>query len=239
MRSLFAALKDLLLPAACLSCGMRLTASRPPLLCSACLSRLRLLRSPLCTCCGRPFLSGGDHLCGECLQDHFAFDRARSLLLYQSPAAELIRDLKYAGQLTALASLKALILQWGMSEEFVEPDLVLPVPLHPQRLRERGFNQAGVIARGCFPQWRKRIAHQILIRHRPTSAQSSLSGRERRRSLREAFSVTDRKKVEGRQLLLIDDVYTTGSTVHACSAVLRRAGAARIEVFTLARTLPR
>ena len=120
---------------------------------------------------------------------------------------------------------------------FGEPDLILPVPLHLNRLRERGFNQALVIARGCFPQWNSKIETGLLLRLRSTSPQSLLAGKERRGNLKKVFSLADVSKVAGKRVLLVDDVFTTGSTVNECSKVLHSAGVARIEVFTLARSL--
>ena len=116
---------------------------------------------------------------------------------------------------------------------------MLPVPLHPARLRERGFNQALLIARACFPQYRSRLEPALLRRQRHTRPQSQLSGHERRTNLGGAFTFVAPSRVRGRRVLLVDDVFTTGSTVQECSRVLRTAGAARIEVFTLARSLPR
>lgn len=239
MPSLFEAAQDLLFPSLCLGCQQPLATSRPPLLCNACNGRLDFIRSPRCLCCGTPFGTGADHLCGDCLVGHFAFDLSRSLLLYRPPASDLIRSLKFSGNLSCLATWQALITREGLLEDFTEPDIVVPVPLHTQRLRQRGFNQALVIAKGCLPGWRKKIAAELLVRHRPTEPQSELSGKERRANLKNVFSLTDAGRVAGAKVLLVDDVYTTGSTVDECSKALRKAGAQRIEVFTLARSLGR
>ncbi len=117
------------------------------------------------------------------------------------------------------------------------PDLILPVPLHPQRLRERGFNQALLLGRACFPEQSRIINVNLLVRRRATVPQTRLSGTERRKNLASAFTVTCPDSLKNKKILLIDDVFTTGSTVHECAATLRRAGAARIEIFTLARAL--
>jgi len=236
--SLLAAVKDLVFPPHCLGCERPLASSRPPLLCPDCLAELAWIRSPRCSCCGLPFDAGGDHLCGDCLAGNFAFDRARSLWRYQPPVSALILALKFKGQLTGIASLARLAAE-SESLDLGEPDLILPVPLWLDRLRGRGFNQALVLARGCFPAWRKRIRVQVLARTRATPPQSSLSGEQRRQNLRRAFSLADPSAVAGRRILLVDDVFTTGSTLNECSRILRGAGAARIEAFTLARSLDR
>lgn len=237
--SYFEALKDLLFPPLCLSCARPLDSSRPPLFCFDCLDALAFIHSPCCSCCGLPFVTGVDHLCGSCLSDHYAFDFARSLLFFQPPISAIIHALKFGGQLTALASLGALAAQSNLMTLFSEPDLVLPVPLHPNRLRERGFNQALIIAKSCFPQWKQKIEVKLLLRRRTTTSQSLLTGRERRINLKNVFALNDPSRVAGKRVLLIDDVFTTGSTVDECSKTLRAAGGARIEVFTLARSLPR
>lgn len=236
---MLSALKDLLFPPRCLGCERSLKSSRPPLLCPTCRGELAWIRSPLCSGCGLPFVAGADHLCGDCLVNHFAFDLARSLWRYQPPVSDLILALKFKGQLTGIATLAGLAAESESLGQLGEPDLVLPVPLWLDRLRGRGFNQALVLAQGCFPAWRDRIRPQVLVRSRPTQPQSSLSGEQRRRNLRRAFSLADPSAVAGRRILLVDDVFTTGSTLNECSRTLRAAGAARIEAFTLARSLGR
>ena len=239
MISYLEAVKDLLFPPLCLGCEQRLESSRPPLFCPDCLAALAFIRSPCCPCCGIPFATGGDHLCGDCLSGRYAFDFARSLLHYQPPISTIIRSLKFGGHLTGISTLGALTARSEDMGAFGEPDLILPVPLHPSRLRERGFNQALVIAKGCFPQWQDRIEIDLLFRLRAAPPQSLLTGKERRSNLKKVFSLARASSVAGKRVLLVDDVFTTGSTVDECSKVLRSAGATRIEAFTLARSLPR
>lgn len=237
MSSLFGAIQDLLFPPTCLGCTRRLESSRPPLFCADCLGQLRFIASPRCPCCGIPFAVGADHLCGDCLQQHYAFDCARSLLLYQPPVADIIVRLKFGGQLNGLTTLAQLAASSACLQELTEPELIVPVPLHTSRLRERGFNQATLIARACLPQWAGRIRVDALQRRRLTTPQSQLSGRERRGNLQRAFAIKPEVEVQDKRILLVDDVFTTGSTVNECARVLRKAGAARIEVFTVARSL--
>lgn len=237
MLSLFGAIQDLLFPPTCVGCTRRLDSSRPPLFCSECLDKLAFIASPRCPCCGMPFAVGTDHLCGDCLQQRYDFDRARSLLLYQSPLADIIRQLKFGGQLSGLTTLGHLAAGAACLQELSEPELIVPVPLHASRLRARGFNQAALIARACFPQWVDRLRVDALHRTRLTTPQSQLSGRERRSNLHGVFAVKPGIEVHGQTILVVDDVLTTGSTINECARVLRRAGAARIEVFTVARSL--
>ena len=235
MKALFQACKDLLFPACCLGCGRQLSSWQLPLFCPHCLPGISYISSPLCPCCGTPFPSGEDHLCGVCLQDCFAFDRVRSIFLYRKPVSSLLVQFKFGGKLTRLDTLSVLAKQAGTEALFKEPDLILPVPLHKQRLRRRGFNQSLLLARSCFPKWKEKIRTDLLLRHQPTIPQTSLSGRARRNNLKGAFSISRSEEIAGRNILIVDDVFTTGSTLHECAKTLAKAGAEKIEAFTLAR----
>ena len=237
MKTLLASCQELVFPSSCLGCGRRLFWRRLPLFCDDCLAGIPALASPRCQCCGAPFPGGADHLCGPCLRDTFAFDLARAALAYQPPITVLISALKFQGQLTGLASLAALARSSTAIRELSPPELILPVPLHHHRLRERGFNQALLLARACFPEHRALIHTGVLHRHRATVPQTSLSGTLRRKNLAGSFSLIQPQMVTNRNILLVDDVFTTGQTVHECAKVLRKATAGRIEVFTLARAL--
>lgn len=236
MKTFLASCQELVFPSSCLGCGRRLPWRRLPLFCTDCLSSIKALASPRCPCCGAPFPGGADHLCGACLRGTFAFDLARAALIYQPPVTVLISALKFQGQLTGLASLAALARTSTALRELSVPELILPVPLHLSRLRKRGFNQALLLARSCFPERKALIHPGVLQRHRATVPQTTLSGVLRRRNLFGSFSLIQPQMVKNRKILLVDDVFTTGSTVQECARILRRAGAARIEIFTLART---
>lgn len=237
MHTYIEALHDLLFPPQCLCCEKRLDTSRPPLICPFCREGLQCISSPLCTTCGSPFPSGEDHLCGACLCNHYFFDYARSALFYQSPVSNLLLALKFSNATSTVATLKKIADESGMLACFAVPDIIIPVPLHIERLRERGFNQALMLARHCFPQWRKLIHADLLIRTRATTPQSSLSGQQRRQNLKGCFQLTRAGLLTGKKILLVDDVFTTGSTINECSRVLRREKPKRIEVFTVARSL--
>ena len=237
MNSFTASCRDIFFPAHCLGCNQQLNDSRLPLLCPQCLSDVAPVVSPHCTCCGTPFPSGTDHLCGICLRSGFGFDYGRSIFYYREPISLLLLRFKFSGKLTGLATIAALADQAGLHNLFQEPDLILPVPLHISRLRSRGFNQALLLARSCFPQWQDKIHSDLLHRHRPTIPQTSLSGKARRNNLKGAFSVSNPGQVAGKTILLIDDVFTTGSTLHECAKILSRAGVTGIEAFTLAMAL--
>ena len=226
---------DFFCPRPCLSCQEIIPADFPGLLCPRCLEGLPLLSRPLCPRCGAPFRSPmvGDHLCQTCLRQPPPFDRARAAAFYDGFILEAIHRLKYQRQVLYAKFLGQVAAQTpDISAILADAHLVLPVPLHPQRLRWRGFNQALLLANnlGDVP-----VAPDILIRLRPTRPQVGLSSEERLANVKNAFAVTDPGQVVGKNLVLVDDVYTTGATIRECARVLRRAGAARLEVITVAR----
>jgi len=235
--SFSAALKNLFFPARCLACDRQLGRSRRPQICDDCRPLFSPVVSPLCPGCGKPYPAGEDHFCEDCLLGHFAFDRARAIFIYREPVKSLLLSLKFGGKMTGLATLGTLATQAGLATLFAEPDLVLPVPLHIQRLRSRGFNQSLLLARTCFTGWKNKISPDLLLRLQATRPQTSLSGKARRTNLRGAFAVSRPQEIMGKRILLVDDIFTTGSTLHECAKILRQTGALQIEAFTLARTL--
>ncbi len=226
---------DLLFPPSCPLCK-KMTGKADRLLCGECFSRLKFMRTPYCSCCGRVFPGRGEnHLCGDCLQSSWAFGKARSLFSYEQVIAGLIHNLKYSGDMSGLETFRWLSEQSDVLHEFDNPDFILPVPLHINRLRQRGFNQAQLLAKAIFPGDSKKIRPDLLTRQTDTLSQTGLSGRERRKNLKHAFIAEKPSALAERNLLILDDVFTTGSTVHECAKVLKVAGANRVEVLTICR----
>ena len=151
--------------------------------------------------------------------------------------AEAVKVFKYNGKMYGLETFAAMTRQYYLHHPFPEADLILPVPLHPKRLRKRGFNQALVLARKFFPKSKERIDPHVLERHQWTCAQTGLNGRERRRNVKNAFKVRNPEKIKNKKILLVDDVFTTGATVNECAGILRKSGATKVEVFTFARAV--
>lgn len=135
-----------------------------------------------------------------------------------------------------MSSFAALAEEADATALFHEPDLILPVPLHIRRLRWRGFNQSLLLAKTCFSTWKEKIHPDLLQRHRATIPQTQLDGADRRSNLAGAFSLRDPEAVRDKRVLLVDDVFTTGSTLRECAEILSKAGAGKIIAFTLART---
>uniref|UniRef100_UPI004055F57A ComF family protein n=1 Tax=Candidatus Electrothrix sp. TaxID=2170559 RepID=UPI004055F57A len=218
-----------------MGCTEQLSSSHPPLLCLNCHHDASEILPPFCTCCGTPLYLGDNHLCLSCLEKPLILTKARSSFLYQEPISILVRQLKFKGNLTGLASLAALTKKTAAFTDLNPPDLILPVPLHIKRLRERGFNQSQLLAQVCFSQWQDKIRFDLLKRQRATVPQTRLSGKARRHNLHQAFCLEKPNEISGKNILLVDDVFTTGSTLHECAKVLLAAGAAEVAAFTVAR----
>lgn len=225
---------EFFLPRLCLFCGAGVGEEAQQAICPECEAQIDWLRSPLCLCCGRMFASpdGGDRVCGDCQTEPPPFARARAAALYEGPVAAAIKHFKFGRQIVHLPLLKSWLNRRECLELVAEADLLLPVPLHPRRLKARGFNQALLLAR-AFPD--KPVGLAVLTRVRYTRPQMELKPRERRENVKGAFAVAQPVEVKGKNILLVDDLFTTGSTVRECAKVLRRAGAARVEVLTVAR----
>jgi ComF family protein len=229
---------DTFFPPACGSCRRPL--SKSPCLCEFCANEIQYLRSPLCIRCGVPFVAGTgeDHICGNCLRRPPPYSLARGIAVYSPPLSDLLHRLKYRTDRTVLPSLSYIADQFDFTD-FTSCDLILPVPLFPKRLRQRGLNQSLVLARIFFPNKTKTIRAGIFVRIRDTLPQTSLNGRERRRNLHAAFGLRPGADVKGRYVCLVDDVFTTGTTVSECSKVLLQAGANEVRVITMARVVDR
>lgn len=237
MRNFLKSLKELVYPAVCLVCNKHLEDIQTMHLCPKCLASFSFISSPMCSCCGGEFISksGDDHLCSICLATPYSFSKARSLLLYNDNAAHLIHSFKYGRRTAALSTFKAFWDKSLLRKEFVHPDLVLPVPLHIERLRWRGYNQALLLAELFFQDQKKKVDPFLLIRVKNTSPQTGLKGRTRRKNLRGAFAVKYPHKIAAKKILLIDDVFTTGTTLNECAHTLIKMGAESVQAFTLAR----
>lgn len=234
------ALASVLLPAPCRICGQTLTgASRIPI-CEACLDGFGRIGAPLCAGCGRPFEPAAAHaarpLCRLCRANVYAFERARSFATYNETLSQAILLMKY-DQVTRLGGWFAARLAEIVQREASEwrADAIVPVPLHPARLRERGYNQAEVIARPLARLLNLPCESRLLIRTKPRPSRLLLSRRERWTSVRGAYAMRPGREVDNRRILLVDDVMTTGATLDACSRALKRAGASAVLGLTVAR----
>jgi ComF family protein len=201
-------------------------------------AKLTFLSAPLCVRCGLPFEIAveDDQVCGGCLAHPPAFDRARAAVIYGDVSRNLILALKYQGRRDGLETLGRWMATAGAGL-LAQADLIVPVPLHYFRLIRRGYNQSVWLAAAVGRGSRVPVDLSVLKRSRHTPTQGAMTASGRRRNVQGAFRVADRAKarVSGRRILLVDDVFTTGATVEACARTLKRAGAAHVDVLTLAR----
>jgi ComF family protein len=203
------------------------------------LERLGLLAPPWCRCCGFPLAHAFAEapLCGRCAMEPPAFDRARAALRYDGQSSRIILGFKRGGRLDGVTLFAGWMAQAG-AELLADADLILPVPLHRWRLLTRGFNQSAVLAQRISRLSGRPWAPALLERHRATASQQGLGAEARQENITAAsFRVRRPERVAGAKVLLVDDVLTTGATLAACAAVLRRAGAARVDALTLARVV--
>jgi ComF family protein len=240
------AFASVLFPAPCGICQKVLeNASRIPI-CEACLFSLKPWNLPLCSRCGRPFASAvsvensPEALCHGCRQDLYDFDFARSYGSYAQNMARAVVMLKYE-RVTPLADWFAARLQPLISEhqEQFAADVIVPVPLHSVRRRERGYNQAELIARALARRIGLPCRSNLLVRTQPRPEKLRLSVRERWRSVRNAFDLSNPVAVDKLRIWLLDAVLTTGATLDSCSRTLREAGASYVAAITVARAMPR
>jgi ComF family protein len=182
--------------------------------------------------------------CGLCQRLHPPFERAVAYGSYDGGLRDLVHLLKYQQVRPAAAVLGRMLAETIAGFEATLPDgqiAVVPVPLHPRKRAQRSFNQAELIASAALKQLRRPERFQLLseglLRSRETESQIGLTRHQRRENLRGAFAVSDRGQIVKRNILLVDDVFTTGTTASECATVLRRAGANRVYVATVARTM--
>ncbi|HYX68222.1 MAG TPA: ComF family protein [Terriglobales bacterium] len=248
--SLFATL----FPSDCRLCGAPLLEiSRLPV-CRACLESVRPVDAATCWVCGErlfgphPVAEDGQLRCGICRRFEPPFERACAYGAYDGSLRGLIHLLKYQHVRPAarvLGGMLAEVLAGILDDMRAEPALLVPVPLHAGKLRQRGFNQAELLARVALVRLEKdaasagrlRLAPGVLERRRPTESQTGLTRHQRRENIHGAFRVAQPEEIAARAVVLVDDVFTTGTTVGECARLLRRSGAARVYVATVARVL--
>ncbi len=219
-----------------------------PFLCQACACDFTVVESPKCSICGFMFVSreGEDHACAKCVKAPLAFGKARAYGLYDRSLQEAIHLLKYRRKTYLAGALGDLLFRvFTENWEPGEIDVVVPVPLHGGRLRKRGFNQTYQLIRnwsdrlhGTEPGLARPIvvSQDVLVRTRGTKSQVGMTRKERLKNIKGVFRVRDPLAVKGKNVLLVDDVFTTGATADECAKTLFRSGAAGVDVLTLSQT---
>jgi len=230
---------NLIFPPLCVSCRMRVGEAHA--LCAACWSAISFIEGSLCSSCGSPFEvdPGSETLCGACLARPNDFTRARSLFRYDDASKPLILAFKHGDRLDHAPAFARWLERTGQPL-FADAELLVPVPLHRWKLWKRRYNQSAVVAEGLAKLAGLPHDPLVLEKRRATKSQGEMpSAKARRRNVLGAFRVPPAKtaQVRGRNVLLIDDVFTTGATLNACARALKRAGAARVDALTLARVV--
>jgi len=228
----------LVFPSACRLCEAVLEQPGERIVCRGCLDRMSARRGPLCPVCGR-FLDGGaeDHLCGRCLADRPAFSVHRSCGAYGGVLKDVILLFKYR-KCAPLSRPLAVFFESSLGGEprlWEGADLLVPVPLHRARRRDRGFNQSRLLARDIGRRRGIGLLENALVKGRNVPAQAGLRAADRERNVVGAYSVRRPDRVRGKVLVLIDDVTTTGATIRECAKALMDAGAKEVRAITLAQ----
>ncbi len=228
----------LIFPSFCQLCFSLLESPQEKIVCQACWEQVRAQRRSHCLCCGRFFQGAGEpHFCPDCLKTRPPFSLHRSASKYEEKVKDIILLFKYhqykvLGEKLARFAYRVLKVEEGLWQKV---DAFIPVPLHPKRRRQRGFNQALVIAEELEKIIGIKVGRGILLKIKNVPAQTSLEAEDREKNVIGAFRVAHEDQVKGKRLLLIDDVYTTGATIRECSRVLKRAGAKEVKAITLAQ----
>ena len=251
---------NLIFPTKCQNCDSTVSAdAATAYFCKECWQGIERFDCPCCPRCGLPYTSHPDadnksyyeqsaagHLCGNCRDKPPSFDMTISAGRYTGALSEAIKLFKYKKKV----HLGKKLTEWALKSPLVEDTLLnfhnpeylhtthtllIPVPLHVKRLREREFNQSAIIASVIGRRFGIPVVANALIRHRHTRPQVELDGKERKENVVGAFSVEDRRIIEGKEIILVDDVYTSGSTVNECARVLKKNGAEKVYVMTIGR----
>ena len=228
---------DILFPHRCAACGKKLFGISERKICENCSGDITFLQHPVCRICGMELVGDKvrENLCGECLGNSPPFLLARSVVRYSTPVQKLLYGLKYGKDTSVLPGIAEIISHFDMAL-FDQCDYVLPVPLHPRRLRQRGLNQSVLLAKIFFQKRAQTILNaNSLLRTRNTVPQTTLDGGMRRKNLKGVFAMVNKAGIGGKIVCLVDDVFTTGTTVTECSRVLLYHGAREVRVLTLTR----
>ena len=233
------ALLDMLFSRTCEECGAALTEAEPGFLCWDCRAGVRPVSVPFCERCGDPVPGtiSGPFACAGCRRMQPAFDWARSAVHYDGAAKACIRRFKYQAGIWLQEELVGwLVALWRTCPDAARNvDLVTGIPLYPRRERERGYNQAALLAAGLAERTGIPFRPRMLGRMKPTATQTHLTAVQRVHNVKGVFKVLRPGLVRGARIALLDDVMTTGATANECARALKAAGAASVMVLTVAR----
>lgn len=234
--ALKSAFLDVFFPRSCVHCGEGADSAAYQFLCAACSREIFLTRPPSCTTCGYPFFGmlSGSRVCPHCEALEPRFEQGRTLFLAKGPARSLIHELKYKSGFYILEDVKTMIAESAYYRDYFAGAILVPVPLHAVKERERGFNQSRAVARAICAATAAKGIEDLLVRQVYTQTQTRLSRAARHQNVKNAFALAeDAAVMAGQTYILVDDVFTTGSTLNACASVLRDAGVDPLKVATI------
>lgn len=239
LKSFLYSFSDFFFPPQCLLCKISFTPENSRYFCNKCYDGFSFIKSPVCEKCGLPFQTqeGEDHLCGQCITGKHFFDNARSLGTYNGTLRKALHGFKYNERSLLSKPLAHMFAEYeGSLLNQKKYDAIVPVPLHPKRLRRRGYNQALILAKAAGKTWDIKVDTRSLERIKWTTPQTVLSKNERQKIIRGSFNCCP-EKIKDKNLLIVDDIYTSGSTVNECARILKKNGALKVDVLTFARTV--
>ncbi len=224
-----------LYPAQCRVCEKQLGLESVPYMCETCWHDIPLIEPPWCEMCGIP---NTEDVCNECATTPPPYGKLRTIAFYESALQQAVHLFKFEKRTSLAKPLAQLTIEHFPDDcDIAEYDFILPIPIHKKRLRERGFNQATLIANEIAKTTGIQVVTDALVRYRNTSPQSSLDREARQTNIVGAFELQKKEVVRNKRILVLDDVYTTGATVREAVKVLWDADPAEIDVLTLARAL--
>ena len=231
---------DVIFPPRCLGCAEILPNLHLQTFCVSCREKIRFITGSHCPICGMAFFDSPapDHLCGNCLEKNPSFGLARAVACYETLILDAIHQFKYGRDISTGSALAVFMAEFDFPDfNFTDYSIIIPVPLHIERLRERGFNQALILAKAIGKKYSIPVNFSLLKRTKSTLTQTGLDKSQREKNIRGAFTVTDNAQAKGKSIILIDDVYTTGATLNQCAKTLIKAGAGKVAALTLSRVL--
>lgn len=228
---------DIIYPVRCPICGEIVT-PRGEKICFSCKSALPYINEPRCMKCSKPLEQEEKEYCSDCERKNYHYDRGFAVWIYNDEMRHSIADFKYHSKKEyAKFYIEEIVRLYGSKIKKISPDVIVPVPIHRSKFLERGYNQADILARGIGRELGIPVLSQLLIRNKKTLPQKKLNDKERLRNLQEAFSLNKGEKScsshEITRALLVDDIYTTGSTIEACTNVLKANGIDKVYFIVL------
>jgi ComF family protein len=230
----------IIFPPQCLACEEIINSPANPAFCGHCREKIRFITGSICPVCGKPFWNSPavSHICGSCLENRPYFIQARAVANFETIIMEAIHRFKYGRNISLGNALGSFMADFHFPDfDFTEYTLLIPVPLHIKRLRERGFNQSLLLAYKLGGKYKLPVNFSLIKRRKATLTQTGLNKTEREENIKGAFVVIDEKKVCDENIILIDDVYTTGATINECAKTLLKTGAQKVAALTLARVI--